>query len=151
MSWLRRPVRCAEGARRPIRTESGDHIVPAAEQLPDPSSSAPPPGSGAGDAPAVFLLRGAQDQAFACGHVRHMRATASQSREPCCISFQMKSYPALAMAQYVTGSVEPKKVPPVTFSPRIIFSSPDASAACARTRRDITSGLNIRTFTPFYR
>src|SRR5215813_3917077 len=51
-----------------------------------------------------------------------MRATASQSREPCCISVQMKSYPALAMAQYVIGSVEPKKVPPVTFSPRIIFS-----------------------------
>jgi hypothetical protein len=33
----------------------------------------------------------------------------------------MKSYPALAMAQYVTGSVEPTEVPPVTFSPRIIF------------------------------
>src|SRR5689334_18993352 len=51
-----------------------------------------------------------------------MRATASHSREPCCISVQMKSYPALAMAQCLTESVEPKNVRPVTFSPRIIFS-----------------------------
>jgi len=29
--------------------------------------------------------------AFAYGHVRHMRATASQSRSLCCISVQMKS------------------------------------------------------------
>src|SRR5438105_15605512 len=51
-----------------------------------------------------------------------MRATCSQSRELCCISVQMKSYPALAIAQYVSGSVALNKVPPVTLPPCIILS-----------------------------
>src|SRR6476660_5740219 len=51
-----------------------------------------------------------------------MRATSSQSRESCCISVQMKSYPALAIAQYVAGSVALKSVPPVTLPPSIIFT-----------------------------
>src|ERR1041384_5756957 len=51
-----------------------------------------------------------------------MWATASQSRASCCISVQMKSYPAFAIAQYVAGSVALNSVPPVTFSPRLIFS-----------------------------
>src|SRR5262245_17350820 len=34
----------------------------------------------------------------------------------------MKSYPALAIAQYVDGSVAPKRVPPVTFLPCINFA-----------------------------
>src|SRR5689334_465906 len=51
-----------------------------------------------------------------------MRATACQSRESCCISVQMKSYPALAIAQYVSGSVELNTVPPVTLPPCIIFN-----------------------------
>jgi len=51
-----------------------------------------------------------------------MRATASQSRSLCCISVQMKSYPALAIAQYVAGSVALKTVPPVTLPPCMILS-----------------------------
>src|SRR5689334_23220841 len=51
-----------------------------------------------------------------------MRATDSQSRALCCISVQMKSYPALAIAQYVSGSVALNSVPPVTLPPCIILS-----------------------------
>src|SRR3954463_16440205 len=51
-----------------------------------------------------------------------MRATCSQSRALCCISVQMKSYPAFAIAQYVSGSVALNNVPPVTLPPCIIFS-----------------------------
>src|SRR5580704_7020192 len=51
-----------------------------------------------------------------------MLATLSQSRVLCCISVQIKSYPAFAIAQYVEGSEAAETVPPVTFSPRIILS-----------------------------
>jgi hypothetical protein len=50
-----------------------------------------------------------------------MRETASQSRALCCISVQIKSYPAFAIAQYVSGVSVLSTVPPVTFSPFIIL------------------------------
>ena len=58
---------------------------------------------------------------MACGQAFHIFATASQSRVLCCISVQMKSYPAFAIAQYVSGVSVEKTVPPVTFSPFIIL------------------------------
>src|SRR5262245_6010547 len=51
-----------------------------------------------------------------------MRAAAPQSRSLCCISVQMKSYPAFAIAQYVAGSVALNSVPPVTLPPWFIFT-----------------------------
>ena len=51
-----------------------------------------------------------------------MRAAACQSRWSCCISVQMKSYPAFASAQYVAGSVALNSVPPVTLPPCCIFN-----------------------------
>src|SRR6187402_2054778 len=60
--------------------------------------------------------------ALAYGQVRHMRAAFPQSRWSCCISVQMKSYPAFAIAQYVAGSVALNSVPPVTLRPCCIFN-----------------------------
>jgi hypothetical protein len=51
-----------------------------------------------------------------------MFATSFQLCASCCISVQMKSYPAFANAQYVDASLAANNVPPVTFCPAISFS-----------------------------